>query len=195
MRIILLFTLILAAAAVAQDKPAVPPAFVGIDAGSGIHYAMLSVEGKSLGPAQPATPPRLTAQCTKDAAGKLRFELLVDEGGAPPLEYIPPFKSTSDTPFAPPVEAVIVTMEYLGYVKEKPVKRQWDRVHGLSSEFKYATPAMTSKNLEEVTRCLQYLRSLPRLHLAFPGRPLLEFETATWQARVHAEPLCGASGL
>lgn len=190
------FGLVLAgAAAFGQDKPAEAVRVAGGDADSGIAYVLLPLEGRALGPVQPVTPPRLTAQCTRDAGGKLRFELLVDEGGAPALRFVAPWKATKESQFRPPVETVTVTMEYLGYVKEKPVKRQWDRVNGTPEELRYAAPGMASHNLEEVARCLQYLRSLPGLRISIPGRPVLEFATAGWQARVKAESLCGASGL
>ena len=194
MRFLLLSTLALAAA-FAQDKPADPLRISGVDAGSKIQYTLLSVEGTALGPVQPASPPRLTAQCTKDSAGKLHFELLADEGGAPPLKYFAPWKPTKDDIYAPRLVGVTVTMEYLGYVKEKPQKRQWDRLDQMREVLMYSPPGLGSHNLEDVRYPLQYMRSLPRLHLAIPGRPVLEFETLAWQAKVRAEPLCGASGL
>ena len=179
-----------------QEMPAGMTRVAGVDEGSGIQYALVSLDGKVAGPEQPAIAPKLTAQCTRDKAGKLRFELLVDEGGVPAVKYFAPFKTSSDHPFAPAVNAVTgVVMEYVGYVKEKPVKRQWDRLNGMPEELRYATPGMSSKNLEDVARVLQYLRSLPGLRVTIPGRPMLTFETAGWQARVKAEPLCGGSGL
>ncbi len=197
MRNILLVALLAVAGTVQDAPPKTVEAnpLVGVEPSSGIHYALLSVEGKSLGLVQPATPPRLTAQCTKDAGGKLRFELLADEGGAPALQYFPPWKPSRDDQFAPRLEAVTVTMEYIGYVKEKPVKRQWDRLDQMHEVLKYSTPGLASHNLEDVRYPLQYMRSLPRLHLTVPGHAVLEFETLPWQAKIRAEPLCGASGL
>ena len=191
----LLTLLMVALSASGQQAPAAITRVAGTDAGSGIEYALISVEGHTLATEQPAIAPKLTAQCTRDKSGKLRFELLMDEGGVAELKYFPPWKATKDSPFPRPFESVTVTMEYLGYVKEKPVKRQWDRLQDMPEELMYSTPKLSSKNLEDVTRCLQYLRALPRLRLSIPQRPVLEFETLAWQAKVKAEPLCGASGL
>lgn len=175
-----------------------PPS--GTDAVSGIQYSFVSVEGKLIGVPDPATPPRLTAQCTKDTKGKQRFELLADAGGVGELRYVPPFKPSGSRLYAPDLPKAIVVMEFLGYRKEKPVKRQWTGIDGLPDEWKYATPGLWSANMEDVTLYLQYLRALPTLRLTLPGgsgqKPIVvEFETADWQKRVKAEPMCAASGL
>ncbi len=170
----------------------------GADAGSGIAYVLISGEGRLAGagiPAGASVGPRLTAQCTKAPDGKLRFELLADFGGVDAVSYVPPWKPKQGELFPPPVNASQVTMEFLGYTKVKPVKREWDAIAEIPGEWKYATPALASKNLEQVMFYLQYLRALPTLRLTPPGRAAAEWETTAWQDAVKAEPLCAASGL
>jgi hypothetical protein len=169
----------------------------GVDAGSGIGYALISVDGRLVGTdgVSGAAPPRLTAQCTKTPAGKVGFELLADFGGVESISYIAPWKSTPNELFPPRVATASVTMEFLGYTNVKPVKRQWNALPEVPGEWKYATPGLDSKNLEQVMFYLQYLRALPTLRLTLPGKATAEWDTAKWQAAVKAEPLCGASGL
>jgi hypothetical protein len=172
----------------------------GTDAGSGISWVFISLNGKVVGD-ETAGVPRLTAQCTKEGKGKLRFELLADVGDVPEVRFVPPFKATDTELFPPTVPKTTVTMEFLGYMKVKPVKRQWTGIDQLPGEWKYATPGGNSSNMEEIMFYLQYLRALPTLRLTLPTvgglrRPaVVEFETAAWQAKVKAEPLCWASGL
>lgn len=171
----------------------------GTDPASGIAWTLISMDGKVVGDTATERPPRLTAQCTKDAKGKLRFELLADVGDVAELRFVPPFKATTDDPFPPNLPKATVAMEFLGYMKVKPVKRQWVGIDGLAGEWKYATPGMNSGNMEEVMFYLQYLKALPTLRLTLPGRAgkpvVVEFETTQWQARVKAEPMCWASAL
>jgi hypothetical protein len=168
----------------------------GVDAGSGIAYALISVDGKVVGAeVSGAAPPRLTGVCTRDSRGKLKFELMVDGGGGGPLAFVPPWKQSKEELFEPRAVMVNVTMEFLGYTKVKPVKRQWGYVKGMPEELKYGTPGLYSNNLEQVNFYLQYLRSLPTLRLGVPGKPAVEFETLAWQALLRAEPLCRASGF
>lgn len=170
----------------------------GVDAGSGIAYVFVSVEGKVVsgaGEGQPVPPPRLSAQCTRDPGGKLRFELLADLGGVPELVYFPPWKQSRNDLYPPTLARVGVTMEFLGYTKVKPVKRQWEFLNELPGEMRYAAPGLGSGNMEPVMFYLQYLRALPTLRLTPPGKGTVEFATTRWQEGVRAEPLCGASGL
>jgi hypothetical protein len=170
-------------------------ALEGTDSPSGIAYALISVEGRRPSPGEAAAP-RLTAQCTKNPNGKLRFELLVDAGGVSELRFVPPWKPSSKSDFPPVLPKTTVTMEFLGYTKVKPVKRQWTGIDGLPGEWKYATPGLGSANMEDANYYMQYLKALPTLRLTFSSPSFtLEFETARWQQRVKAEPLCAASGL
>ena len=171
----------------------------GIDAGSGIAWTLISTDGKVVGTGAAERVPRLTAQCTKDAKGKLHFELLADVGDVAEVLFVPPFRPARDGAFPPSLPKAAVTMEFLGYMKVKPVKRQWVAIDGLAGEWKYATPGMRSGNMEEVMFYLQYLKALPTLRLTLPngtGKPVVvEFETTRWQAKVKAEPMCWASAL
>lgn len=174
----------------------------GVDAGSGIAYVLLSTDGRLVGAdatSRTGAVPRLTAQCTKTPEGKLRFELLADFGGVESVAYIAPWKQAQNRTYPPPLETSQATMEFLGYTKVKPVKRQWDAMPELQGEWKYAEPGIRSRNLEETAYYLQYLRALPTLRLTLAARDAkpstAEWETAKWQAAVKAEPLCAASGL
>jgi hypothetical protein len=169
----------------------------GVESISGISYVLLSVEGKlTSANAETSAPPRLTAQCTRTAAGKLKFELLADLGGIKEIAYYPPWRPASSTDLYPPrLDKAQVTMEFLGYTRVKPVKRQWEYLLDLPGEMRYATPSLGSSNMEEIRFYLQYLRALPTLRLTIPGKGTAEWETSKWQATVHAEPLCAASGL
>lgn len=181
-----------------QGAPGLPAGMtrkMGVDAGSGIAYALVSISGKASGEAPAGTPPRLTAQCTRDSNGKLRFELLADAGGGPELTFVAPWKATQDSLYPPRLEKTQVVMEFLGYMKVKPVKRQWEYLVEMPDELRYATPGLASTNMEQVMFYLQYLRALPTLRLTVPGKGTVEFETAKWQEMVRAEPLCRASGL
>ncbi len=174
-----------------------PLRVAGRDAGSGIDYVLLPEYGRRIsGTPNPHEPaPRLTAQCTRRPNGSLRFELLADAGTTVPPSYYPPWHQTKDDLYPPNLEKVAVTMEFLGYTKVKPVKRQWVRLQEQPEELRYNTPGADSSNLEEIAFYLQYLRALPTLRLTIPGQAAIEFDTAGWLARVKAEPLCHASGL
>ena len=86
-------------------------------------------------------------------------------------------------------------MEFLGYTKVKPVKRQWEYLLQPFGELRYATPGMSSANMEPITFYLQYLKALPTLRLTTPDKRTLEFETTAWQQALKADPLCHASTL
>ena len=96
--------------------------------------------------------------------------------------------------FPPSLIKVNGTLEFLGYTRVRPVKRQWEYLRDLAGELRYATPGSRSSNMEEVMFYLQYLKALPTLRLTVAGRGSEEFETTHWQAAAKAEPLCHASG-
>lgn len=129
----------------AQSAPSVERQS-GIESDSGISWVLLSVNARPLtgAPVKKEQAARLTAQCTKNAAGKLNFELLADFGGVPELRFVPPWKPATSQDFPPRLQHVQITMDFLGYVKVKPVKRQWVEVDGLSGEWRYATPGLDS---------------------------------------------------
>jgi hypothetical protein len=138
------FLLLLAAIAGAQGLAGVARN-EGTDAGSGIAYVLISMDGRLVGAnaASGAAAPRLTAQCTKSPDGKLRFELLADFGGVGSVSFVPPWKPKPGEDFPPRVATPQVTMEFLGYTKVKPVKREWDEILEIPGEWKYATPGMS----------------------------------------------------
>ena len=164
----------------------------GVDEGSGTSWAPISIEGKGTGAASPA--PRLTAQCTKDTGGKMRFGWTTDWGGEEPVGFVAPWKATKEDLYPPTLPKAMVTMEFLGYTKVKPVKRQWEALPEPRVEWRYAAPGAASSNLEEVSYYMQYLRSLPTLRLTRDGATV-EFDTAKWQVALHLEPLCRAGGF
>jgi len=175
----------------------------GTDAGSGIEYALISVEGKLIGVAgeAPAPAPRLTAQCTKTPGGTLQFELLADVGGVAEIKYIPPWKPANEKPYHQPEEKTKVKTEFLGYIKEKPRKFEWKFLREIPGEMHYASAGAHSANLETERVYMQYLRALPTLRMTVPPGMVVrapvtvEFETQKWQGLVKAAPLCWASGL
>jgi len=200
------FGFVVALAAVAWGQTIAPDGMArmaGTDAGSGIQYALISVDGKLVGAggAAPVPPPRLTAQCTKALDGKLQFELLADLGGVAQIAYIPPWKPTKERPVRPPEEKARVKTEFLGYVKQKPLQFEWRYMREIPGEMHFASPGLHSGNMESERFFMQYLRSLPTLRMTIPpGGPVkamatVEFETQKWQGLVKAEPLCWASGL
>jgi hypothetical protein len=184
------------------DPPGLTRA-TGTDASSGIEYSLITVDGKLIehpgaAPGEaPVPPPHLTAQCTRDKAGKMKFELRANLGGVTEMKFYPPWKPASPNDFAPILDKVQVTMDFLGYKKVTPVRRQWVRLHELHDELEYATPGMGSANMEEVRFYLQFLKALPTLRLTVPGpgTSVVEFETTKWQGMVKQDPLCSAAGL
>jgi hypothetical protein len=189
-----------------QPAPESLQRIAGTDAVSQIAYVLISTSGKLISPSPASTPtstpgstlgspPRLTAQCTRDPAGKLRFELLADFGNVPQITFFPPWKPSPGDLFPPQLTKLQLTMNFLGYTRVKPVKRQWEYLLQPSGELRYSTPGMASANMEPITFYLQYLRALPTLRLTTPDNRTLEFETTNWQQALRAEPLCHASSL
>ena len=178
-----------------SPAPVVAPAILtGTDETSSLTYALVTVDGTLIGSATAPTPaPRLTAQCFKDSSGKPRFEMLADYGGMPGVTFHAPWKASKDSLYAPSLPKYQATMEFLGYTKVKPVKRQWEAIE--DGPLRYTTPGLQSSNLEPITFYLQYLRALPTLRLTIKDKGTVEFETSKWQAAVHGQPLCSASGL
>ena len=195
MRVIRMMVAVLGVVGQMADIPNGVTKSAGTDAGSGIQYALVSLDGRLVGGAGEGTPaPRLTAQCMKMPSGTLKFELLAHFGGVPEVKFDAPWKPSPGEDFAPRLEKAQVTMEFLGYTKVKPVRRQWDYLSGSIGELRYAPPGMSSSNMEEIAYYMQYVRSLPTLRLS-SGTNAAEWETAKWQVALHQEPLCGAGGF
>ena len=207
--LLLLFT---TAAAAAQGTPSpVIQRQSGRDAESGIQYVLLSVGGKlvEVAPNSAGVPasgfasasakapdPQLVAQCSLTASGKYRFELLSNfTGSSSPLVFAPPWHPRPGELFPPHLIPVTVTMQFLGYTKVKPVRREGETLLFPSEWLRYATPGTRSKNMEEIMFYLQYLKALPTLRLSASGHPTVEFATAAWQQAIRADPVCHASSL
>jgi hypothetical protein len=168
----------------------------GTNGSSGIAYTRLYV---SSSPAADTTTldlaqPTLTVQCTRQPNGKLYFELFVNFGGVTDTTFYPPFKPTSNNIFPPATDKGIYTMEFLGYTKVKPMKRQWEHVIEPAGQLRYNNPGGGSTNLEEPNYFFQYLRSLPTLRITGEGHTA-SFLMGALEAQLHKEPLCGARGL
>jgi hypothetical protein len=202
--------LLLPPLALAQDATSLPTIApnlartAGTDPTSGIAYTRLYVAAEpSASPTAPATDtpsptldlsqPTLTAQCTKRPNGKLFFELFVNFGGVTDTAFYHPWTPADGGEFAPRTRKVTVTMEFLGYTRVKPVKRQWEQVVQPVGQLRYTQPG-TDANLEEISYYFQYLRALPTLRLTGDGHTA-SFLTTVLQAQLHKEPLCSASGL
>jgi hypothetical protein len=173
----------------------------GVEPTSGITYVRLFLLQDPTHDPSPNTPTAfdiaratLTAQCTQDKKGKLRFELFVNFGNIPDTAFYPPWRPTLPTDFPPPTEKVTVTMEFLGYTHFKPAKRQFEKVLAPYGQLRYNNPAVGSSNMEDIAYYLQVLRSLPTLRVSL-GPQVASFLTTPLLTQLHNEPLCRASGL
>lgn len=172
----------------------------GVEATSGITYVrffLLEDADQSAGAMAGAefdlSRPTLTAQCTRDTKGRLRFDVFVNFGDVTDTAYYPPWRPTVPTDFPPRTEKVNGTMEFLGYTHFKPVKRQFEKVLAPYGQLHYNNPGRGSSNMEEFAYYLQVLRALPTLRVTL-GTQTASFLTTPLLAQLHAEPLCGASG-
>jgi hypothetical protein len=140
------------------------------------------------------TRPTLTAQCTQDKKGKLRFELFVNFGSITDTAFYPLWRPTLPTDFPPPTEKVTVTMEFLGYTHFKPAKRQFEKVLAPYGQLRYNNPAVGSSNMEDIAYYLQVLRALPTLRVSL-GPQTASFLTTPLLTQLHNEPLCAAARI
>jgi len=168
----------------------------GKEAVSGITYVRLFLASSVVSPAPiDLTQPTLTVQCTQNLKGKFQVEFFVNFGGVTDAAFYPPWRPANAQDLFPPrTEKVNVTMEFLGYKKEKPVTRQFEKVVAPYVQLRYNPPSGGSRNMEEIAFYFQYLRALPTLHISAEGHTAT-FATAPLLAQIHNEPLCRASGL
>ena len=172
----------------------------GVEPSSGISYVRLFLLEDARNPSQTTPAPfdlthaTLTAQSTQDKKGKLHFELFVNFGNINDTAYYPPWRPTLPTDFPPPTEKVTVTMEFLGYTRFKPAKRQFEKVIAPYGQLRYNNPAVGSSNMEDIAYYLQVLRSLPTLRVSL-GPQVASFLTTPLLTQLHNEPLCRAAGL
>ena len=190
-----------------DDVTAIAPGLTqrnGIDAETGIAYSRIMLQGSLVRPGSPAnaaplpfqsTPPMLIAQCTRQQNGNLAFELLADYGGIQDTSFHAPWHSTGGTDIFPPTtQKVMITFEFFGYTRVKPISRQWESIAAVPGQWRYNNPSHRSHNLEESAFYLQYLRALPTLRLTQDGKAA-QFNVGPWMEAVRKEPLCKASGL
>ncbi len=200
----------------AQTPPAEPassPAILspglsrleGTNAENKVSYTRLFLAGTLIQPASSASPgttppaaattsapPTFTAQCTQQPNGRLLFEVFANFGGIDDFDYHRPWLPIDGGLFPPMTPKVAVTMEFLGYTRVKPVKRQWERMDSPAGQLRYNTPGSKSSNLEEFAYYLQYLRALPTLRLTADGRTA-EFVTTPLLDQIRREPRCAAA--
>ena len=174
----------------------------GVDPASHISYVRLFLFSPMMEPGHapgiqagfPFVRPALTGQCTRDEKGKLGFELFANFGGVTDTAFYPPWQPTPQETFAPSTPKVKMTMEFLGYTRVTPFKRQFEAVLAPGpAQLRYVPPGSGSSNLEPPGWFFRYLRSLPTLRLSANGQ-VATFETAAWLQHLHAEPMCAASG-
>jgi hypothetical protein len=206
-RVILLLVLLCASSAVrAQQQPEKTTLVSGIDRLAGpdttshIQYVRLILTGSLRTPSPsdssaPSLPPTLIAQCTLRPDGKSYFELFANFGGVTDLAFYPPWTPTSKQDLFPPsTEKATFTMEFLGYTRVKPVRRQWEIPVQTPGQYRYNPPGAASANLEEITYYLRYLLSLPTLRLTLDNRTA-DFLTTPLLSEIRKEPLCRAANL
>lgn len=171
----------------------------GQDRDTGIEYARLFVlassEGKPEGGAFDLALPTVTVQCTLDVKGKYRAEMFVNFGGVTDAAFYPPWRPKTKQDLYPPRTLKrMVTMEFLGYTKVKPAKRQFEEVVQPSGQLRYHSPGIGSGNMEEITYYFQYMRALPTLRVT-DGERTATFGVGPLLEQMHKEPLCKASGV
>jgi hypothetical protein len=142
-----------------------------------------------------SSSPMLIAQCTKEASGRLAFELLANFGGVADLAYYPPWRPANSRDLFPPrLEKPMMTMEFLGYTRVKPVKRQWEALLQPVGQYRYNPPSGGSSNMEDSMYYLRFLVALPTLRLTLANKAA-EFRTTPLLDQIRKEPLCKASLL
>jgi hypothetical protein len=173
----------------------------GVEPTSGITYVRLFLlEDAPRDPSQKTptafdlTRPTLTAQCTQDKKGKLRFELFVNFGNITDTAFYPPWRPTLPTDFPPHIEHATVTMEFIGYTHFKPAKRQFEKVLAPYGQLRYNNPGGGSSNMEDIAYYLQVLHALPTLRVSL-GPQIASFLTTPLLTQLRIEPLCRASGV
>lgn len=166
----------------------------GVDPDNGETYLRLLLAGALVPAAEIAPPPTLTAQCTRSSSGKLGFEIFANFGGIEDNDFHRSWMPKDGGLFAPVTRKVVVTMEFLGYIRVKPVKRQWELVEKPLGQLRYNTPSGGSSNMEDITFYMQYLKALPTLRLTY-GKKTADFLVTPLFDQIRKEPLCHASGL
>jgi hypothetical protein len=172
----------------------------GQEPGSRIKYVRLALRGSLRLPAAvnssvPSPSHTLIAQCTLRPNGKSYFELFANFGGATDLAFYPPWTPSSQEDLFPPrTEKVSMTMDFLGYTRVKPVRRQWEIPVQTPGQYRYNPPGSGSSNLEDIAYYLRYLLALPTLRLTLSNNSM-DFLTTSLLNEIRNEPLCRAAAL
>jgi hypothetical protein len=174
----------------------------GVDPTSKTTYIRIFLNGTLVPPNSPssaspltaAAQPVLIAECTQAPSGKLRFELQAHFGDVQDTAYYPPWHPTPGDLYPPETEKVTVTMDFFGYTRVKPAKRQWEYLKEPAGELRYNPPSGRSRNLEEITFYLQYLKALPTLRLTLEDKAA-QFNINPLFDAIRKEPLCRAAGI
>lgn len=138
----------------------------------------------------PFKRPTLTGQCTRDGHG----ELFVNFGGVPDGDFYPPWKAGPQELFPPATPKVKMTLEFVGYKRISPFKRQFEAVTAPGEmQLRYVPPGQQSSNLDPPGWMFAYLRALPTLRVSAMGKSA-DFAMTGWLEQLRKEPLCAASG-
>ncbi len=203
--VLFLFILLpLAKAAFAEDK-AQPVSIAanlfrlsGTHAASGIEYVRFFTTAQPLSadaaaaPADPHVVPTFTIECTQ-LKNKRMLSLYVNFGRVADLSFPEPFHPTDTDLFPPRNPTLPIALIFEGYIKSKPFKRGWEQLP--NGNYRYRNPGMGSGNLDDPRFFLDYLHSLPTLHVIAlkpeAGKPgELYFHTATLLGAADNAPLC-----
>lgn len=168
----------------------------GTEPSAQIQYLQLVLTGSLMSShdSQPDAPPLLVAECTLMPNGKHRFDLFASFAGIHDLRFYPPWKPSGSNLFPPTTRKAIITMEFFGYTRVKPAKKQWEVPTETPDLYRYNPPGFGSTNMEDVSYYLRFLRSLPKLRLTLSGQSA-EFVTTPLLDQIRNEPLCAAAGL
>jgi hypothetical protein len=174
----------------------------GTEPTSKIEYTRIFLDGSLVPPNSPpsaaplaaTSPPVLIAECTQPPSGKPRFELHAHFGDVQDTAYYPPWHPTPGDLYPPDTVKVTVTMDFFGYTKVKPAKRQWEYLTPPAGELRYHPPSSRSHNLEEITFYLQYLKALPTLRLILEDKAA-QFNINPLFDAIRKDPLCRAAGI
>ena len=170
----------------------------GTHVASGTEYLRIFTTAEPLAPAisastaDPQVLPTFTIECTQHR-NKRTLNLYVNFGGISDLAFPEPFQPTDSEPFPPRNPTLPIAMVFEGYIKSKPFKRQWEQLP--NGNLRYRNPGMGSGNLDDPRFFLDYLRSLPTLHVIAlkpeAGKPNeLYFHMAALLAEVNHAQLC-----
>jgi hypothetical protein len=167
----------------------------GTDSSRAISYARFYINSVDPSPSSShktgldLSRPTLVVQCSQMPSGKKSFELLLNFGGVTDTNFYPPWKPSKGELYPPVTQKATYTMEFLGYTKVKPVKRQWEHMIEPFRQLRYNPPGLNSTNMEEISYYFRYLHALPLLRITGEGQTA-DFLTDALQNQIRKEPLC-----